>query len=66
LKKIILILLCLLFCNGCIGTIVVATIVIKKKRAAAREALDNEINPPSDAVVTCSCCGKVTNDVQTQ
>jgi hypothetical protein len=28
----------MLVCNGCIGTIVVATIVIKKKRAAAIEA----------------------------
>jgi len=44
----------LLVNSGCIGTIVVATIIIKKKRARARLALSEQ----SDKTVSCSCCGE--------
>jgi len=61
----IVLILALFINSGCVGTIIVATVLIKKKRARARAALDERINPPSDAVVSCSCCGEdkgVTNE----
>jgi Trk-type K+ transport system membrane component len=51
----LILILSLLFCNGCIGTIIVATCIIKKKKAAARERMENELNPPSEKVISCGC-----------